>query len=297
MTIFQLDCFLAVADYLNFAKAAEQMNISQPAVTHQIQSLENELGIKLFRRTTRQVELTTEGLVFLEDAKSISGISKRALMRFRNKDEQEILDFSVGCASWSQMELLPDVLRHLAAHYPGLHPKLTTASDILLLSQVSEGSMDAALGIQNPDPPKKPLQYKELFKVSFFCVYSGFDSLDGRTSLYMEDVKTYPLILLRPGSASSEITGLQLRLAESKKPSELFLCETPEAAVLLARAGIGLAVLPEIYIPPQRGIRKYILSDAPVLSYGIHYRSLTENPVLKDFLQILKTTFADSGMY
>lgn len=293
MNTFQLDCFLAVADYLNFAKAAEQMNISQPAITHQIQSLENELGIKLFRRTTRQVELTTEGLIFLEDAKNISGLSKRAMMRFRNKDEQEILDFSIGCTSWSQMELLPEVLGHLAAHYPGLHPKLTTAPDMLLLSQVGEGNLDAAFGIRNPDLSKNPLQYEELLKVPFFCIYSGIDSPDGQASFRMEELKQYPLVLIRPGSASLEITSLQLHLAEGKKPSELFLCETPEAAILLACAGIGLAVLPEIYFPSHHDLKKYILSDAPMLSFGIHYKSLTGKPVLKDFLQMIKKVSSD----
>ena len=48
MTIFQAECFLAVAEHLNFAKAAEQMHISQPAITRQIQTLETELNVKLF---------------------------------------------------------------------------------------------------------------------------------------------------------------------------------------------------------------------------------------------------------
>ena len=61
MTIFQIECFLTVAEFLNFAKAAEQMNISQPAITRQIQSLENELGGKLFQRSTRVVRLTENG--------------------------------------------------------------------------------------------------------------------------------------------------------------------------------------------------------------------------------------------
>ena len=60
MNIFQLSCFLAVANSLSFARAAEQMNISQPAITHQIKALESELNVKLFRRSTRLVEITPE---------------------------------------------------------------------------------------------------------------------------------------------------------------------------------------------------------------------------------------------
>ncbi|MFQ7550520.1 MAG: LysR family transcriptional regulator [Blautia marasmi] len=64
MNTVQLECYMAVAENLNFARAAEQLHITQPAVTHQINSLEAELDVKLFRRTTRTVELTAPGWVF-----------------------------------------------------------------------------------------------------------------------------------------------------------------------------------------------------------------------------------------
>ena len=61
MNTFQLHCFLTVAEHLNFARAAQQLNVTQPAVTHQIRTLEAELNVKLFRRTTRTVNLTPAG--------------------------------------------------------------------------------------------------------------------------------------------------------------------------------------------------------------------------------------------
>ncbi len=64
MNTMQLECFLAVADNLSFARAAEQLHVTQPAITHQINSLENELHAKLVRRTTRIVELTPDGQNF-----------------------------------------------------------------------------------------------------------------------------------------------------------------------------------------------------------------------------------------
>ena len=71
MNTFQLECFLAVAENLNFARAAEQLNITQPAVTHQIRSLEQELNTKLFHRTTRSVSLTSAGILLMDDARQI----------------------------------------------------------------------------------------------------------------------------------------------------------------------------------------------------------------------------------
>ena len=61
----QLECFMAVADRLNFSRAAEQLRLTQPAVSHQIKTLEEELGVALFLRTSKSVRLTREGHLFL----------------------------------------------------------------------------------------------------------------------------------------------------------------------------------------------------------------------------------------
>lgn len=78
MNTMQLICFLTVAETLNFARAAERLHVTQPAVTQQIHTLEAELSTQLFRRTTRTVELTREGLIFLGDAKAMVEIYGRA---------------------------------------------------------------------------------------------------------------------------------------------------------------------------------------------------------------------------
>ncbi|MCA5964907.1 LysR family transcriptional regulator [Blautia sp. RD014234] len=81
MNTVQLECYMAVAENLNFARAAEQLHITQPAVTHQIDSLETELDVKLFKRTTRTVELTSPGWVFLGYARDILAKTAQAKNR------------------------------------------------------------------------------------------------------------------------------------------------------------------------------------------------------------------------
>lgn len=65
MNTIQLECFLSVAEHLNFSRASEELKITQPAVSHQIRSLEEELDVRLFRRTSKSVSLTQEGMLFL----------------------------------------------------------------------------------------------------------------------------------------------------------------------------------------------------------------------------------------
>lgn len=101
MNIFQLVCFLAVAENLSFARAAEQLHITQPAVTQQIRTLEKELGARLFIRTTRSVKLTEEGKSFFIDARQMVEISERAKKRFENPFGTEIATLAIGCSNLS----------------------------------------------------------------------------------------------------------------------------------------------------------------------------------------------------
>lgn len=95
MNIFQLTCFLTVAETLNFARTAERLHVTQPAVTQQIHSLEKELNTVLFRRTTRSVKITPEGLSFLDDARQMVLLADRAKRRFEEPQSKRFQVFSL----------------------------------------------------------------------------------------------------------------------------------------------------------------------------------------------------------
>ena len=97
MNTIQLECFVTVAEYLNFSKASRTLKLTQPAVTHQIQTLEKELDVKLFNRTSKNVALTQEGVLFLSDAKLIlkTAFSVRSRLSMR---------MSVLCSVRSMMQ-------------------------------------------------------------------------------------------------------------------------------------------------------------------------------------------------
>ena len=131
MTIFRIECFLAVAEHLNFARAATQLNVSQPAITRQIHTLEAELGTQLFIRSTRMVRLTENGRIFQSDAQLIVHTARRSVQRFASQDESKIIDFHIGCANPLHMELLSNTLeqRHLSNAPPkGSHSSGNTFS-------------------------------------------------------------------------------------------------------------------------------------------------------------------------
>ena len=82
MNTFQLACFVAVAETCSFARAGERLHVTQPTVTYQIKMLEQELGTALFYRSTRNVALTQNGQLFLEDARQILALEQQAKARF-----------------------------------------------------------------------------------------------------------------------------------------------------------------------------------------------------------------------
>ena len=139
MNLFQLECFLAVASHLNFARAAEQLHVTQPTVSHQIRSLEKELGVSLFTRSTRSVALTGEGRIFLLDAKGIVAQSHTAIQRFAQSDQAAIVPLALGCDSMLGLALPPQVLGRLRQRFPGLHPHLVTLPDIQLFPRLGKG--------------------------------------------------------------------------------------------------------------------------------------------------------------
>ena len=295
MNIFQLECFLTVADYLSFARAAEELHISQPAVTHQIKALEEELHVKLFRRTTRFVELTTEGMAFLEDARKIVTISRQAVKRFESADEGEIVHLAVGCDSRYQLPLLTRALEQLREVHPNVHPRLTMLPGKQLLAFVENGSLDAALGVRDRSAEKGRLRYRELRKLQVICLCGEAHPLARMEQVTEAALQEEPLIVQPPGFAPAEVARIQLRLLENKKPSQLFFCELPEVAVLLTRAGYGVSILPDIFDGPEAGLEKRSLAETEPLSFGVYCRAEEESAPLRDFLRLIRELWEDTS--
>ena len=147
MNTTQLECFVTVAECLNFSKAADSLKMTQPAVSHQIRSLEEELEVKLFRRTSKNVSLTQEGLLFLADAHLILKTALTA--RERLGDHTHFIPFELGCHNHLEMNLLPPVLKSPLSELPPCSGPLSIGSPSLpLLDMVENGQLHAALGIK-----------------------------------------------------------------------------------------------------------------------------------------------------
>src|SRR5213594_4398503 len=120
MNLTNLKTFVAVAEHRHFARAASACNVSQPAVSHQIAQLEDEVGAKLLNRAPRRVSLTVAGEVMLEEARRVLASVDRARERMHEVTSGAVGRIRIGATATPGLYLLPAVLTEYRAAYPTL---------------------------------------------------------------------------------------------------------------------------------------------------------------------------------
>ena len=274
MNTFQLECFFRVASSLNFARAAEELNVSQPAVTHQICSLENELNVKLFHRTTRSVSLTHEGELLLPEVNDLLLRLHAVENKFSKGGGKKFVPLQIGCIGETLFGMLPDVLYRLSSAEPDVHPILRSVAGPQLVEQIEKGYVDVVLGIREKLPKGCDVTYTELAAAPLVCVCDKTHPLSERQNVRLADLEDHSLVFFRPAVCASEIAALQLELGKGRNPGSIFFCDGLLEAFALARAGFGALLLPLVLLPDYLpGLVCLPVADYPVLSFGAYYKS------------------------
>ncbi len=144
MELRQIKYFLAVADALHFGKAAQKLHIAEQPLGYQVRRLEDELGFKLFERTTRSVRLTPAGVSFKADAQRFLAQAEHATEAARRISAGEAGVVRLGYESATVVSILPDFVRLFRAEYPEIGLVLVEYSKAGLPA-LAEGDTDACL--------------------------------------------------------------------------------------------------------------------------------------------------------
>jgi DNA-binding transcriptional LysR family regulator len=137
--------FVAVAEELHFGRAARRLNISQPPLSQQIRQLETALGLTLFIRTSRRVELTPAGTVLLEGARRAIAEAARAVAAAQRAGRGEVDMLRIGFTDSAALGVLPDLVRAYRAAYPGVHLELTEGTTDAQLHAIEHDLVDVAI--------------------------------------------------------------------------------------------------------------------------------------------------------
>ena len=144
----QLRYFVAVAEERNLTRAARRLHIAQQSLSQQIRSLEAQLGVTLFERTTRGVELTELGEVLLREARPVLAQAERAVDAVRRAARGEQGELRVGFLASVANHLMPPLVRSFRERHPGVALHTEDVTIAALVAGVREGSLDA--GISRP---------------------------------------------------------------------------------------------------------------------------------------------------
>src|SRR6201997_4176287 len=145
MELRYLRYFLAVAEALNFTKAAAQLRVAQPALSRQVQDLEDEIGVVLMKRNPRGVTLTAEGKLFLEEVRDLLKRADESVEKVRALTRGEYGEFHMGYAPGPTVEILPPALAAFQKAFPRVRVLLHDFSEQELIEGLRNGKLELAL--------------------------------------------------------------------------------------------------------------------------------------------------------
>lgn len=244
MELRHFSAFLAVAQELHFGRAAETLHIAQPALSQMIRSLEKDLDVQLFERTTRRVRLTSSGEALLEPARAIQAQVEGARRIARAAKEGVVGRVRIGFGGTSGYSILSLLAREVAHRQPGisleLHPQTYSGESALA---VRDGTMD--MGIISPPAPAGIAVHVIRQERVMVAVPSSHE-LAETESVSMADLKEQPFITYAP-SHGSQVREAMMRLADQAGYLPHIAQEAPDPYSLLALVGaqVGIAIVVE----------------------------------------------------
>ena len=191
-----LRAFLALAEELNFTRAAERLNTSQPPFTRLIGRLEQRVGVALFARTTRHVRLTDAGRVFVDEARAVLGRADQAQRRLRNATVADSRWLGLGYTSLALYTVLPSLLARLRAEQPGVELRSREASSRQQVEALDAAEID--LGVLHLPIRSAHLETRLLHAERMKLAVPGDHPLVGRMGLSLADVAGEPFIVHPP---------------------------------------------------------------------------------------------------
>ena len=212
MTIDNLKCFILVAENLSFARAAEALYISQPAVTKQINALEHELGVTLFIRSTRHVELTPSGISFYKDAKDIVMKSQAAISRVQRQYANSA-SIRIGMSNPAALFYLAPILTKFHSAYPDIRPDIECPGYKIILNLFLENKIDVLFYYKENMPKKSGINFIELQKDKLICLMSATHPFAKKDSIALSDLENTTIIACNPLNAPLSTSAFQKQLA------------------------------------------------------------------------------------
>ncbi|MFK0086050.1 LysR substrate-binding domain-containing protein [Pseudomonas sp. NPDC090755] len=291
MELRHLRYFIAVAEELHFGRAAQQLGISQPPLSQQIQALEQELGARLFERTNRRVELSEAGRLFLEEARLVLAQVDKAADVARRAQLGELGEMKIGFTSSAPINSsIPKAIHAFRQRFPAVHLNLKEMSS----RDVADALLDESIevGLIRPLALPESLEVVELFREPLVAVIGAAHPLaqGSEAGLHMADLANEPFVFF-PRSYGSGLYAQLQSLARAAGFSPHFAQEAGEAMTIigLVAAGLGVSVLPASFQRMRLDgvVYRTLLDDDAITAVWLVQRRGTPSAMAGAFAELL----------
>lgn len=287
MNTQQLESFLAVAENLSFARAAENLNITQSAVSRQIHALEEELDTVLFRRTSRSVNFTPAGLSFYEDAKKFMHDLEVATSKIKSHNSFSPQLLSIGLCSDTDCVCATELLRLCREQIPEIRPFLRIVPHRLIFNSFLQGNLDIMFGFRDSISASDGISYIQLYRSPVCCAVSAAHPLAQKTEIREADLYHERIILCGAYALPSQASDIQNRMKQHFLPEDTYFCDNISVLLTLVKAGYGFGVVPRFSVMDP-ALRLIPFVPVQTVSYGLFYNKNISNPATDKFLSVVR---------
>ena len=246
MELRHLRYFVAVAEALNFTKAAVRQRVAQPALSRQVSDLEEELGVDLLRRTSHGVLLTEEGKLFLEDARAMLKLADESVTRVRALARGEVGELQVGYVPPLDLHILPHALAEFRKTTPGVKVVLHDLGTDELCNELRNGKLHLAVMMQPSEELTAGIEFEEVGRYPFFVAMASGHSLSKMKTISVEALAKQPLVVLGR-RRNSEFHRILNRVFAPMRPNIATESDSMNSLITEINVGKCVAVVSEAF--------------------------------------------------
>jgi DNA-binding transcriptional LysR family regulator len=279
--------FVAVAEELHFGRAAERLLMAQPPLSQQIQNLEEELGVQLFLRTKRRVQLTEAGKAFLPQARLMLQQAEQAIQVAQRASRGETGSLTVGFVGSACYALLPPLLRRFRENYPDVH---VTLHELTTSQQVQELQQHRLhVGLLRPPISDTALRVETIFREALIVALPNDHPLISLSQVPLRMLANEAFILFPPTLGPGfyhQIISICLQVGFTPRVAQEAV--QMQTIVSLVAGGMGIALVPASLLNLQRVGVAYrpLQEETPLFETAMAWSPDDPSPILPHFLEI-----------
>ncbi|WP_010271155.1 LysR family transcriptional regulator [Paenibacillus senegalensis] len=289
MNINQLETLLTVSQTMSFRKAGEQLNLTQPAVSAQIKSLEDQFQTVLIDRN-QPVTLTDSGIIFLEHAHKILAIVEELKQRLADLEHKPQGNINLGTTTSIAIQILPRVLSYFQNQYPLISTTIHSMPSSQIMSSVENGTVDIGIAYLIDKSPS--LETSILYYDTFELVVSPEHPLAHSSYSTVESLHHLPFIMLTPNTAGRRFVD-QIFKKLDVQPKIVMELSSSEEVKRMVELNLGAAIISKLSVANElkMGTLKVIQVSELEITHpvGVIYKSGRYlSSAIKQFLSDLK---------